>query len=177
MADRRGLGRRGRRFLRSHRRRCSATLTSEGEVTGETDSKRVDELRFERFQPTAEDFQQQVSEVVVISLEDGTVDDPAVEERVQALADELREVGATNVVTHADQEDLVSEDGRPRSFSSGSGRTRTQSATSSTPSTGSTPSPASTRPMTGEVTLDEDFSGSRRRTCRTASSSSGSRPR
>ena len=72
-------------------------LTSEGEVTGETDSKRVDELRFERFQPTAEDFQQQVSEVVVISLEEGTMDDPAVEERVQTLADELREAGATNV--------------------------------------------------------------------------------
>jgi uncharacterized membrane protein YdfJ with MMPL/SSD domain len=77
-------------------------LTSEGEVTGETDSKRVDELRFERFQPTAEDLRQQASEVVVISLEEGTVDDPAVEERVQALADELRDVGATNVVTNTD---------------------------------------------------------------------------
>ena len=85
-------------------------LTTEGEVTSATDSKRVDELRFERFTPTAEDFQQQVSEVVVISLEEGTLDDPAVEERVQALADELREVGATNVVTHADQEELVADD-------------------------------------------------------------------
>ena len=74
------------------------------------------------------------------------MDDPAVEERVQALADELREVGATNVVTHADQEDLVSEDGEATVVLVGLGANETQSATSSTPSTGSTPSPASTQP-------------------------------
>jgi putative drug exporter of the RND superfamily len=85
-------------------------LTSEGEVTSETDSKRADELRFERFRPTPEDARQQVSEVVVISLEGGTVDDPAVEQRVEALADELRDAGATNVVTLGDDDELVSED-------------------------------------------------------------------
>ncbi|MGH3015937.1 MAG: hypothetical protein ACRDNN_13405, partial [Gaiellaceae bacterium] len=65
-------------------------LTSEGEVTSDTDSKRADELRFERFRPTVEDEERQVTEVVVVSLDEGTVDDPAVQERLQVLADELR---------------------------------------------------------------------------------------
>jgi len=133
-------------------------LTSEGEVTGETDSKRVDELRFERFQPTAEDFQQQVSEVVVISLEEGTVDDPAVEERVQALADELRGVGATNVVTHADQEDLVSEDGEATVVLVGLGANEDAIGDVVDAVDRLDAEPGFDAAVTGEVVLDEDFS-------------------
>jgi RND superfamily putative drug exporter len=133
-------------------------LTSEGEVTGETDSKRVDELRFERFQPTAEDFQQQVSEVVVISLEEGTVDDPAVEERVQALADELRGVGATNVVTHADQDDLVSEDGEATVVLVGLGANEDAIGDVVEAVDRLDAEPGFDAAVTGEVVLDEDFS-------------------
>jgi len=89
-------------------------LTSEGEVTGETDSKRADELRFERFRPTAEDQARQVSEVVVVSLDEGTVDDPAVQERLRALAEEIRGVGAQTVTTPFDEggDELVADDRR-----------------------------------------------------------------
>ena len=133
-------------------------LTSEGEVTGETDSKRVDELRFERFQPTAEDFRQQVSEVVVISLEEGTVDDPAVEERVQALADELREAGATNVVTHADQEGLVSEDAEATVVLVGLGANEDAIGDVVDAVDRLDAEPGFDAAVTGEVVLDEDFS-------------------
>jgi len=87
-------------------------LTSEGDVTSETDSKRADELRFERFRPTPEDLERQASEVVVVSLDDGTVDDPAVRERLGALAEEIRAAGATSVVTPFDDggDELVAED-------------------------------------------------------------------
>ncbi len=133
-------------------------LTTEGEVTSETDSKRVDELRFERFTPTAEDFQQQVSEVVVISLEEGTMDDPAVEGRVQALADELREVGATNVVTYADQEDLVSEDGEATAVLVGLGANEDAVGDVVDAVDRLDAEPGFDAAVTGETVLDEDFS-------------------
>ena len=133
-------------------------LTSEGEVTSETDSKRVDELRFERFTPTAEDFQQQVSEVVVISLEEGTLDDPAVEERVQALADELREVGATNVVTHADQEELVADDREATVVLVGLGPNEDAIGDVVDAVDRLDAEPGFDAAVTGEVVLDEDFS-------------------
>jgi uncharacterized membrane protein YdfJ with MMPL/SSD domain len=87
-------------------------LTSEGEVTSETDSRRAEELLAERFPQTRADVERETSEVVVVSVQGGTVDDPAVEARVQQLADDLRRSGATNVVTFLDegQEGLVSED-------------------------------------------------------------------
>ena len=133
-------------------------LTTEGEVTSATDSKRVDELRFERLSPTAEDFQQQVSEVVVISLEEGSMDDPAVEGRVQALADELREVGATNVVTYADQEDLVSEDREATAVLVGLGPNEDAVGDVVDAVDRLDAEPGFDAAITGEIVLDEDFS-------------------
>jgi uncharacterized membrane protein YdfJ with MMPL/SSD domain len=82
-------------------------LTSEGEVTSQTDSKRADQLFFERFRPTQTDFNQSVSEVVVVRAAQGAVEDA----RVEHLAEELRSAGASSVITPADDESLVSRDG------------------------------------------------------------------
>ena len=75
------------------------TLTTEGEVTSATDSKRAEELLFEHFPPSPETAGAATSEVVVVSFDGGAVD----EERVGALAAELREAGAATVVTSADE--------------------------------------------------------------------------
>ncbi len=133
-------------------------LTTEGEVTSATDSKRVDELQFERFRPTEEDFQQQVSDVVVISLEEGTMDDPAVEERVQALADELGELGATHVVTYADQEELVSEDREATAVLIGLGPNEDAIGDVVDAVDRLDAEPGFDAAITGETVLDEDFS-------------------
>jgi uncharacterized membrane protein YdfJ with MMPL/SSD domain len=75
------------------------TLTTEGEVTSPTDSKRAEELLFEHFPPSPDSLEQATSEVVVVSFSDGAVD----QERVQAFARELRKLGATSAVTSADE--------------------------------------------------------------------------
>jgi uncharacterized membrane protein YdfJ with MMPL/SSD domain len=85
------------------------TLTTEGEVTSQTDSRRAEDLVLEHFPPSRESSDQETTEAVIVSFQSGTMD----RERVQALAEELRRLGATNVVTSADegQERLDSEDG------------------------------------------------------------------
>jgi uncharacterized membrane protein YdfJ with MMPL/SSD domain len=75
------------------------TLTTEGEVTSDTDSKRAEELVLEHFPPSPDAASQATSEVVVVAFGDGEVDGA----RVQAFADELRGLGAATVVTSADQ--------------------------------------------------------------------------
>jgi uncharacterized membrane protein YdfJ with MMPL/SSD domain len=82
-------------------------LTSDAEVTSQTDSKRADQLLFERFRPTQADFDRDISEVVVIRATQGAVEDA----RVDQLAEDLRAAGASLVVTPADDESLVSQDG------------------------------------------------------------------
>jgi putative drug exporter of the RND superfamily len=82
-------------------------LTSDAEVTSQTDSKRAEQLLFERFRPTQADVDQRVSEVAVIRAVQGPVDDARVEE----LAEDLRGAGASSVITPADDESLVSQDG------------------------------------------------------------------
>ncbi len=133
-------------------------LTTEGEVTSATDSKRVDELRFEHFRPTAEDAGEQISEVVVIVLEEGTLDDPAVQERVQSLAGEIREAGATNVVTHEENEDLVAEDGQATAVLVGLGANEDAIGDVVQAVDGLDEQPGFDAAITGEVVLDEDFS-------------------
>jgi putative drug exporter of the RND superfamily len=82
-------------------------LTSEGRVTSPNDSERAAELQNERFRPTLEDFNRDVTEVVVVRATDGRPDDA----RIRQLADDLRSAGASLVVTAADDERLVSADG------------------------------------------------------------------
>jgi uncharacterized membrane protein YdfJ with MMPL/SSD domain len=82
-------------------------LTSDAEVTSQTDSKRADQLLFERFRPTQADVDQRVSEVVVVRAAEGAVEDA----RVEQLARDLRAAGATLVITPVDDESLVSQGG------------------------------------------------------------------
>jgi len=82
-------------------------LTSDAEVTSQTDSKRADQLLFERFRPTQADFDRNISEVVVVRTTQGAVEDA----RVKQLAADLRAAGASLVITPADDKSLVSKDG------------------------------------------------------------------
>jgi putative drug exporter of the RND superfamily len=82
-------------------------LTSDAEVTSQTDSKRADQLLFERFRPTQADFDRDISEVVVVRATRGAVEDA----RVNRLAEDLRAAGASLVVTPADDKSLLSKDG------------------------------------------------------------------
>jgi putative drug exporter of the RND superfamily len=79
-------------------------LTSEGQVTTDTDSKRAERLLGERFRPTPADF---ISEVVVVRAVNGQIE----EARVEQLAKDLRSAGAALVVTPKDDERLASKDG------------------------------------------------------------------
>lgn len=90
-------------------------LTSDAEVTSDTDSKRADELRFERFRAAQTSLEPQPSEVVVVRLEEGTVDDLG-QERSEAFVEELQQAGASSVVGPFDDEELVSEDRTAAAF-------------------------------------------------------------
>ena len=80
-------------------------LTSEGQVTTDTDSKRAERLLGERFRPRPADF---ISEVVVVRAVNGKID----EGRVEQLAKDLRSAGAALVLTPKDDESLASKSGR-----------------------------------------------------------------
>ncbi|MGH3038810.1 MAG: MMPL family transporter [Gaiellaceae bacterium] len=131
------------------------TLTTEGEVTSQTDSKRAEELVLEHFPPSAESLEQETTEAVVVSFQSGTVD----RERIQALAEELRQLGATNVVTSADegQEWLDSEDGNATALLVGLGRNEDSLPDLVEAAERLDDDPAVEAAMTGELTIDEDF--------------------
>jgi putative drug exporter of the RND superfamily len=86
-------------------------LTADVEITSETESNRAQRLLSEGFAPTAGELERDVTEVVVVRTEAGSIEDAAARERVAALGAELRSAGATNVVTYAEDERLVSRDG------------------------------------------------------------------
>ena len=86
-------------------------LTADVEITSETESNRAQRLLSEGFAPTAGELERDVTEVVVVRREAGSIEDAAARDRVAALGAELRSAGATNVVTYAEDERLVSRDG------------------------------------------------------------------
>jgi uncharacterized membrane protein YdfJ with MMPL/SSD domain len=132
------------------------TLTTEGEVTSPTDSKRAEALIAEHFPPSQDALDRQTTEVVVVSFSDGAVDTA----RVQALADELRDLGATSVVTSADegQEQLDSADGSATALLVGLGRNEDNLPDLVEAVQRLDEDPAAEAAMTGELTIDEDFS-------------------
>ncbi len=85
-------------------------LEGEIAITSETESKRAEQLLAEGF-PQAPPTEE-ITEIVVVRSEDGTVDDAGFERSVETLADGLREAGATNVVSFfaTGDERLVSSD-------------------------------------------------------------------
>jgi RND superfamily putative drug exporter len=131
------------------------TLTTEGEVTSPTDSKRADELVVEHFPPSPEAAERATSEIVVVSFEDGAADAG----RVAALADELRELGAANVVTSADsgQESLDSADGGATALLVGFGRNEDSLPDVIAAVQRLDAEPGVEAAITGDLTIDEDF--------------------
>ncbi len=132
------------------------TLTTEGEVTSPTDSKRAEELFFEHFPPSQETTAQGTSELVVVSFEGGDVN----ADRVAALGVELEEAGAATVVTSADegQEGLDSEDASATAVLVGLGRNEDSLPDVIAVVERLDEEPGVEAAMTGELTLDEDFS-------------------
>jgi uncharacterized membrane protein YdfJ with MMPL/SSD domain len=132
------------------------TLTTEGEVTSDTDSKRAEELVVEHFPPSPDSASRAVTEVVVVSFDDRTVD----EGRVQALADELRGLGAPTVLTSADegQERLDAADGSATALLVGLGRNEDSLGGVVGAVQRLDEEPGVEAAITGELTLDEDLS-------------------
>src|SRR5215217_2531271 len=87
-------------------------LSGDEEVTSETESRRADELSFERFAAERGRPERGVTEVVVVRSATATVDEPRFERRVRAIAAELQQAGATGVTTFYDSGErrLVSQD-------------------------------------------------------------------
>ncbi|HEU4448842.1 MAG TPA: MMPL family transporter [Gaiellaceae bacterium] len=136
------------------------TLTSEGDVTSETDSRRGYDLLAERFPATREEVEQEASEVVVVDFGRGRADDPAAEERLQALAAELEQAGATSVVPYRDEngERVVSEDGSATALLVAlgfDGEDKVEPAVEAVERLDEEPGVEAA--MTGELVLDEDF--------------------
>jgi uncharacterized membrane protein YdfJ with MMPL/SSD domain len=89
-----------------------SALEGEEEVTSDTDSKRADQLQFERFVEEQGRPGRDASEVVVVRSTDATVDEPRFERRVQEIAAALRGAGAREVTTFYDtgEQRLASRD-------------------------------------------------------------------
>src|SRR5215208_3403141 len=77
-------------------------LSGDEEITSDTESRRADDLRFERVTAEGGRPQRGVSEVVVVRSATATVDEPRFERRVRALAAELQQAGATGVTSFYD---------------------------------------------------------------------------
>ncbi len=96
-------------------------LTSDVEITTETESSRAAALLDRAFPETRAERERQVTEVVVVRAPDGDVADPAARERVEALARELRAAGSSAVVTSPEGTALVSRRGDARALLVGLG--------------------------------------------------------
>jgi RND superfamily putative drug exporter len=131
------------------------SLTTEGEVTSQTDSKRAEDLLVEHFPPSPDLADQGVSEVVVARFESGSVDAG----RVQQLASEIRGAGAATVITSADegQERLNSGDGSATVVLVGMGRNEDNLEDVIATVEAFDEEPGVEAAMTGDLTVDEDF--------------------
>jgi uncharacterized membrane protein YdfJ with MMPL/SSD domain len=87
-------------------------LSGDEEVTSDTDSRRADELVFERFADERGWRGRDATEVVVVRSSGATVDEARFERRVQGIAAQLRRAGATRVTSFYDtgERRLVSRD-------------------------------------------------------------------
>jgi uncharacterized membrane protein YdfJ with MMPL/SSD domain len=87
-------------------------LSGDEEVTSDTDSMRADELVSERLAVERGGLGQGATEVVIVRSSDATVDEPRFERRVRAIAGELQLAGATEVTSFYDSGErrLVSQE-------------------------------------------------------------------
>ena len=129
-------------------------LTTEGEVTSPTDSKRAEELVAEHFPVSPDASDRATTEVVIVSFAPGEVDTA----RVDALAEDLRQAGAATVVTRPTRASgCSSEDGSAAALLVGLGadEDRIQDVVAAVERLDEQPGVEAA--MTGELTVDEDF--------------------
>ena len=96
-------------------------LTADVRITSRTESERANDLLARAFPETRETQERHISEVVVVRATRGDVTGPAAEQRVDALAQQLRAAGATTVITTTEDGPLVSRDGDARAIPIGLG--------------------------------------------------------
>ena len=82
----------------------------EAEITRTTESKQAEQIIADGFRQEAASGEA-ISEVVVVRAEGGDVRTEATRAHVAALAEQLRGAGAERVVTYAEEQGLVSQDG------------------------------------------------------------------
>jgi uncharacterized membrane protein YdfJ with MMPL/SSD domain len=136
-----------------------SALEGDEEVTGDTESRRADELRFERL--ASERGLPGVSEVVVVRSSTATVDERRFERRVRALAADLQLAGATQVTTFYDSGErrLVSHDGDATGMLVALGPDAEDDIEGVVDAVQAADRPgAFETAITGEFTLDSDFS-------------------
>jgi uncharacterized membrane protein YdfJ with MMPL/SSD domain len=129
------------------------TLTSEGEVTSDTDSKRAEQLLVQHFPPPPESSDQAATEVVVVSFQDGGVD----RERIDGLTEELRRLGVPTVVTSEDESRLDSADGSATAVLVGLGRNEDSLGEVIAAVNRLDEEPGVEAAISGDLTIDEDF--------------------
>jgi len=136
-----------------------SALEGEVSITSETESKRAEALLAEGFPPPPPE--EEVTEVVVVRSEGGSVDDAPFEQRVRRLEDELREAGATKVVSFSasGNEQLVSADGDATELLVGLGADPDEETVKPLVALVQAldEEPGITAAMTGEWTSDADF--------------------
>jgi RND superfamily putative drug exporter len=129
------------------------TLTSEGEVTSDTDSKRAEALLGQHFPTPPESSDQAATEVVVVSFQDGGVD----RERIDGLTEELRRLGVPTVVTSEDESSLDSADGSATAVLVGLGRNEDSLGEVIAAVNRLDEEPGVEAAISGDLTIDEDF--------------------
>ncbi len=96
-------------------------VTSDVEITSETESKRASELLNRGLPQTPAEREREITEVVVVRALDAPVGDPGARDRVETLAGDLRAAGAAAVITSSEGRPLISEGGDGRAVLVGLG--------------------------------------------------------
>ena len=96
-------------------------LTSDVEITSDTESNRATELLDRAFPESRAERERQISEIVVVRAARSAVDGRETRDRVDVLAGDLRAAGAPAVVTAPEGRALVSADGDGRALLVGLG--------------------------------------------------------
>jgi putative drug exporter of the RND superfamily len=136
-------------------------LSGDEEVTTDTESRRADQLEFERFADDRSRARGDATEVVVLRSSAATVDEPAFEQAVQGIAADLRQAGATRVATFYEtgERRLVSGDRDATALLVSLGRDAEDDVDGVVDVVGSADDQdAFDATITGEFTLDADFS-------------------
>src|SRR5215203_2181736 len=136
-------------------------LSGDEEITSDTESRRADDLRFERLAAERGRPGRGVSEVVVVRSATAAVDEPRFERRVRALAAELQQDSATGVTSFYDsgQRRLVSEDRGATAMLVSLGRDAEDDIEDVVETVQSVDGrDGFDTSITGEFTLDDDFS-------------------